>query len=110
MVFDPHITADKAQPPKRRSAVAFALEGRDSRPSERAPEDDALDVQKPFGGIARPCADIDISDRHPKSFTRLLSSRIAENSRGGQQQFPSRFAAIFRMHRRFFQQSLFFIQ
>jgi hypothetical protein len=110
MAPGPYIAAEKVKPPERRRAVAFALEGGDACLSERAPEDRSLDVQKPLGSFSRPRTDIDISDRHPKSFVRLLSSHLAEDSRGGKQQIVSRFAAIFIAHRRFFQQSLFSIQ
>jgi hypothetical protein len=110
MPLAPDVAAEKAKPAKRRRAVAFALERRDSGPSERAPEDGASYMEKALRAVSRPGADIDISDGHPKSFIRLLSSHFAEESRGGEQQIVSRFAAIFIAHRRFFQQFLFFVQ
>jgi hypothetical protein len=110
MPLAPDVHNKETEPPKRRRAVAFALERRDSRPSERAPEDGAPYIDKTLRAVSRSGADIDISDGHPKSFVRLLSSHFAEKSRGGEQQIVSRFAAIFIAHRRFFQQFLFFVQ
>jgi hypothetical protein len=94
------------EPAERGRAVALALEGRDSGPSERASEYGPVDVQQTVRAVPRPSPDIDISDRHPKSFAGRFS--LFDEAMGRGLQNPvNRFPAIFLAHRRFSSQNLF---